>query len=105
MLGIYVATECRYNMINYQWDEAKRRRNLLKHHIDFLGCEAVFEGYTLTMEDDRFGYGERRFITLGLLNGRVVAIAHTETEYVIRIISIRKATRREQQFYFESLGD
>ncbi|MDN5872216.1 MAG: BrnT family toxin [Nitrococcus sp.] len=69
-------------------------------------CEAVSDGYTLTMEDDRwFDYGEPRLVTLGLLNGRVVAIAHTETEHVIRIISIRKATKREQQFYFENLKD
>lgn len=92
-------------MIKYQWEEAKRRRNLRKHGIDFVGCEVVFEGHTLTMEDNRFDYDECRFVTLGLFKGRVVAIAHTETEYVIRIISIRKATTREQQFYFESLED
>ena len=44
---------------------------------------------------------KRAFVTFGLLEGRVVAIAHTETEESIRVISIRKATKREQTLYFE----
>ena len=59
-------------------------------------------GHTVTIEDDRSTYGKRRFVTLGLLEGRVVAIVHTETEEVIRIISIRKATRHEQIYYFQN---
>lgn len=86
--------------VKFEWDEAKRRSNLRKHGIDFIGCEALFAGYTLTVEDTRFDYGERRFVTLGLLQGRVVAVAHTETARTIRIISIRKTTRREQEAYF-----
>lgn len=46
----------------FEWDEAKRRANLAKHGIDFVGCEAVFAGGTLTVEDRRFAYGEQRFI-------------------------------------------
>lgn len=44
-------------------------------------------------------------VTLGLLEGRVVAVVHTETARKIRIISIRKATRREQEACFESFSD
>jgi uncharacterized DUF497 family protein len=43
----------------------------------------VFAGATVTILDDRFDYGETRFVTLGLFRGRVVVIAHTETEEVI----------------------
>jgi uncharacterized protein len=89
--------------MRFEWDEAKRRTNLRKHGIDFVGSERIFEGWTLTVQDDRFPYEEYRFVTLGLLEGRVVSIAHTETEDLIRIISIRKATRREQDFYFKNL--
>ena len=46
--------------------------------------------------DDREDYGEERFVTFGLLDGRVVAVVHTETEDTIRVISIRKAKKREQ---------
>jgi uncharacterized protein len=89
-------------VVQFEWDEAKRRKNLRKHGIDFVGTQSLFEGYTLTMEDDRFDYGERRFVTLGLLEGRVVSVVHTETARSIRIISIRKATSREQKSYLES---
>jgi uncharacterized protein len=57
------------------------------------------------LEDDRFDYGEARFITLGLLRGTVVVIAHTEKGNEIRFISMRKATRHEQKTYFEGLAD
>lgn len=49
--------------------------------------------------------GEQRFITLGLLAGIPVSIAHTESANEIRIISFRKATRREAQRYFGDIQD
>jgi uncharacterized protein len=89
----------------FEWDESKRRTNLRKHGIDFVDCEAVFKGSTLTIEDTRFDYGERRFVTFGLLKGRVVSVVHTETARKIRVISVRKATRSEQESYFENFAD
>lgn len=50
-----------------------------------------------------FSYGEQRFVTLGLLAGIPVSIVHTENEHEIRIISFRKATRRETQVYFDEI--
>jgi hypothetical protein len=88
-----------------EWDEAKRQSNILKHGIDFVGIDVVFESETVTILDDRFDYGEERFVTLGLLNGRVVVIAHTETDEVIRIISIRKATKNEENSYFKEIAN
>ena len=63
----------------------------------------MFEGVTFTFEDDRFSYGEQRFVTLGLLAGMTVSIVHTENEHEIRIISFRKATQRESQIYFHEI--
>ena len=91
--------------MEFEWDEAKRQSNLHRHGIDFIGIEQVFAGETVTVLDDRFDYGEARFVTFGLLDGRVVAIAHTETEEVIRIISVRKATRYEESSYFKEIAD
>ena len=79
--------------------------NLRQHGLDFVDAPAVFEGLTFTYEDDRFAYGERRLVTLGLLAGIPVSIAHTESEHEIRIISFRKATRREAQIYFRKIQD
>jgi uncharacterized DUF497 family protein len=91
--------------VRFEWDEAKREANLRKHGIDFAGIEALFEGHAFTYEDERFGYGEQRFLTLGLHEGRVVMVVHTEEREIIRIISVRKATRNEQASYFSSIPD
>ena len=92
-------------MVWYAWDEAKRAANLQKHGIDFREAWAVFAGNTVTIEDQRQGYGEQRFVTFGLLAGTLVAVVHTERDNSIRIISIRKATRNEERSYFSTLGD
>lgn len=91
--------------MKFEWDEAKRRLNLRRHGIDFVGIEQAFAGATLTILDDRFEYGEERFVTFAVLEGRVVAIVHTETEEVIRIISVRKATKHEEGSYFKEIAD
>jgi len=70
----------------FTWDEAKRRANLRKHGIDFEDAERIFRGFTPTAEETREAYGERRFLTLGLLEGQVVSVAHTERGEDIRII-------------------
>ena len=85
------------------WDEPKRRANLKKHGLDFRDAGQVFAGVTYTYEDDRLAYGEQRFVTLGLLREVVVSMAHTEEEDHLHIFSMRKATRREREIYFESI--
>ncbi|MCT7978916.1 BrnT family toxin [Laspinema olomoucense] len=91
--------------MEFEWDETKRLTNLRKHGIDFIDVSIIFDGNIVTFEDDRFNYGEQRFVTFGLLQGRVVAVVHTEREECIRIISARKATKYEQQIYFEQLSN
>jgi hypothetical protein len=63
----------------------------------------VFDGPTFTYEDDRFDYSEQRFVTLGILDEFVVCIVHTESSRVIRIISLRKATKHEQAIFFKNI--
>jgi uncharacterized DUF497 family protein len=60
----------------YEWDEARNRTNLAKHGLSFEDAELVFSGPCVTFEDERFNYGEQRFVTQGLLAGRLVVIAH-----------------------------
>ena len=86
--------------MKFEWDEAKRKSNIEKHGIDFVDASVLFENVTLTIEDDRFDYGEERFVTFGILEGRVLAVVHTEDEDSIRIISMRKATKNEEKEYF-----
>ncbi len=89
----------------YEWDETKRVANLQKHGIDFVGAEAVFEGFTITIEDTRLDYGEQRFVTFGVLEGRLVAVVHTERANVIRFISIRRMRRNEEKIYLSALSN
>ena len=87
------------------WDEDKRQTNLRKHSLDFVDAETVFDGHTVTIEDVRRAYREQRFLTFGLLQGQVVAVAHTERADRIRIISMRKASKHEERAYFREIRD
>ncbi len=86
------------------FDPAKRAETLRKRCIDFLDAESVFAGLTYTIPDQRFPYPEDRFITVGLLSGRMVIVVWTSTENGRRIISMRKANDREQARYSHRLG-
>jgi hypothetical protein len=89
--------------MRFTWDERKRRTNLKDHGFDFLDAPRVFEGPTFTFEDDRFDYGEKRFVSLGFLGGVAVSIIHTETSERIHVISFRRATRNEEAILFKSI--
>lgn len=91
--------------MEFTWSERKRSLNLKQHGLDFADAPAVFGGLIFTFEDDRFSYSEQRFVTLGLLAGVPVSIVHTETAHEIRIISFRKATRREAKIFFNAVKD
>ena len=88
----------------FEWDGAKNRSNLAKHGLDFADAEQVLTGPCVTFEDDRIDYGEERLITLGLLEGRLVVIAHSPRDDGTRIISMGKGNRREQKIYQKRLG-
>lgn len=89
--------------MRFSWDGVKRVSNLQDHGLDLIDAPEVFEGPTFTYKDDRFDYGEERFVTLGLLRGIVMSIVHTETPRRIHIISFRKATKHEQAIFFKNL--
>jgi hypothetical protein len=90
--------------MKYEWDEAKNRKNVAKHGLSFEDAEWVFSGPCVTFEDDRFDYGEERLVTLGLLAGRLVVVAHSPRDHGTRIISMRKGNRREREIYQERLS-
>ncbi len=87
------------------WDQRKRQANLKKHGFDFVDANEIFDGVTFTYEDDRISYGEQRLVTLGSLRGTVVSIVHTEQDDHIRVISMRKATKREREIYFQTISN
>jgi len=86
-----------------EWDEKKNRSNQEKHGLNFEDAARVFEDLCVTNRDTRFDYGEQRFISYGLLDERLVVIAHTRRGDKRRIISMRKANDREKETYQERL--
>ncbi|MFP4133603.1 MAG: BrnT family toxin [Halothece sp.] len=87
--------------MKYQWDNNKATTNLAKHGIDFADAVSVFsDDLAITIFDDRFD--EERYITIGMdVLGRVLVVVYTLRQNKIRLISARKATRKEKQQYQE----
>ncbi|MBE9125565.1 MULTISPECIES: BrnT family toxin [unclassified Coleofasciculus] len=87
--------------MTYQWDGDKAATNLRKHGIDFADAVSVFaDDLAITIPDERFD--EERFITVGIdAFGRVLVVVYTWRGDEIRVISARKATRRERKQYQE----
>lgn len=90
--------------MKYTSDPTKRAKTLAERGLDMDDAGQVFEGPTITFEDDRRDYGEPRFITVGILADRMVLIAWTPRGKARRIISMRKANDREQKTYAALLG-
>jgi len=84
------------------WDEPKRRKNLKAHGLDFEGAEAIWDNFTVTREDMREDYGEKRMVTFGLLNGEVVVLVHIDRGEDMHLISLRRAEKYETRYYFET---
>lgn len=83
----------------FEFDESKNTANLKKHGIS-LSDAALLDWNDLFIEPDaRYDYGEQRFIAYGLLNGRLHAMVFTKRAGGPRIISLRKANRRERKKY------
>ena len=86
------------------YDPAKRERTLAERGLDFADSEQVFAGPLVENPDERFDYGEERFITVGYLNDRMVVVVWTPRGEDRHIISMRKANEREQKRFGEQLG-
>jgi len=87
--------------MHYEWDENKRVSNLEKHGIDFRDAARFFDSDVICFEDNRQNYGEKRYIALGKIEGRLVVTACTWRNRNVRILSMRKANARERRLYEE----
>lgn len=88
----------------FEWDDSKNEANIRKHGIDFRDVLDIFNHPMLAATDDRFAYGEERWIAIGLMKQRVGVVVYTERhEGIVRIISARKATRREVKLYEQGI--
>jgi len=67
--------------------------------LDFVRCSEIFADEHITFEDERKNYGERRYVTIGVLDSRMMVVIWTPRDGHERIISMRKANDREQRDY------
>ena len=79
----------------WNWDEDKRQANLVKHGVDFGHVDRFNWLTAIITEDGRHDYGEVRLKAEGLIEGRLFAVIYTERGPLKRIISLRKANKRE----------
>ena len=90
-------------MISFDWDPPKAKANVRKHGVSFEEALSVFyDEFAVQFFDDDHSSNEERFLLLGMSTGaRLLLVCHCEREAgnVIRIISARKATKRESTFY------
>ena len=90
-------------MITFEWDAVKAAQNLRKHGVSFDEAKAVFfDDFATQFYDPEHSSVEDRFLMLGMsLQSRVLVVCHCERAHgeVVRIISARKATKREMSFY------
>jgi hypothetical protein len=86
--------------VDFEWDEKKAAANEKKHGIPFAIAAQVFlDERRIEWADDR-NYGERRNITIGLVDGIEITVAYTVRRGALRLISARKATRNEREDYW-----
>jgi len=91
--------------LEFVWDPAKAAANIRRHGVSFPEASTAFaDPNSLTVPDPDHSATEERWILLGLsTRSRLLIVAHTERGDVIRLISARKATRKERTVYEEEL--
>lgn len=90
-------------MIRFEWDQSKATANLKKHGVSFEEAQSVFyDEFAVQFYDHEHSSAEDRFIMLGMsASARILVVCHCERASggLVRVISARKATRRESAFY------
>jgi uncharacterized DUF497 family protein len=83
----------------YVWDDVKYAANVRTHKVDFAAATSFEWERSIIWEDRRRDYGERRYLALAKIDGRVHLMVFTPRSGYLRIISLRKANRREVRRY------
>jgi uncharacterized DUF497 family protein len=89
---------------DFEWDEAKAADSLARHGVQFSAIRRFDWNTSSTFEDRRTDYGEPRFVSHGLIADRLHVAVWTLRGGRHRLISLRKANRREVRAFQEGLG-
>ena len=85
--------------MEFEWDEARRAANLVKHGLDFADAARMEWADATILPDQRFDYGEDRFFAFAEWGGELHMIAFTWRANVLRVVSFRPANRKERRLY------
>ena len=85
--------------MEFEWDAAKAAHNLAKHGIDFPQATRIFDDPNIRRGIDPRPRGEVRYRAIGSVNGMVLFVCYTMRGEICRIISARRASRRERRAY------
>ncbi len=83
--------------MRFDWDPAKNARNQRERGFGFDFATLIFEGDTIEWPDNRHDYGEARIRWIGEVDGLLLCIVFTDRGDVRRIISARRANRKERE--------
>ncbi len=81
--------------MRFEWNAAKHAKNLRERGIGFDDGAKIFVGRVVVWRDERQDYGEARFCAVGISEGVPLHVAYTVRAGAIRIISVRRANRKE----------
>lgn len=87
--------------MQFEWDNFKAWKNLKKHGVSFEEASTVFgDPLSLTVADPLHSFSEERFITIGSsARGKTIVVIHVQKGDNIRVVSARRATKRERKVY------
>jgi uncharacterized protein len=86
---------------DFEWDAAKARSNYKKHGVTFERAKRAFaDPFMLEVLDDSEDYGEERYLVLRAVEDQIFSVVYTRPQERFRLISARRATKDEQDYYF-----
>lgn len=93
------------NSVKIEFDPVKDDINRKKHGVSLNAANGFDWDTALEREDDRFDYGETRFVAIGLIEGRLHVMVFTEgaEEDSVRVISLRLAEKYEARYYYDQV--
>ena len=100
ILGVYIKYP-----VKLEWDDKKRNQALAERGLDFADVARVDRDTAFPVEDTRVDYAEPRFVTMAPINNRLCVFAWCERGEALRVISLRKANKRERSKYEEAIPE
>jgi uncharacterized protein len=90
--------------MKFEWDLIKNKTNIIKHGLSFELAYLVFNNLYINVPDKRKNYGEDRYCCIGAVDSIIVVVSYTKRHDNIRIISMRKANKKEQRIFNTSMN-